>query len=112
MLHASALIYNLVILPVRVTFSLLFHMLSMHRHTTASPRLHFTVREQADLIRLLIAALSIYFLLAFTNPSAVYHWIRGQADFKIIFLKTLCEIIHTMLTLVALSNLNNFAREF
>ena len=61
---------------------------------------------------MLIGIVSTYFLFEVTNPSVVYHWIRGQADFKIAFLKILCEILHTMLTLLALSIFNNFSREF
>lgn len=61
---------------------------------------------------MVIGIVSTYFLFEMTNPSVVYHWIRGQADFKIYFLKTLCEICNSMLSVLALSVLNNFSKEF
>lgn len=61
---------------------------------------------------MVIGIVSTYFLFEMTNPSMVYHWIRGQADFKIYFLKTLCEICNSMLSVLALSVLNNFSKEF
>ena len=64
------------------------------------------------MIKIVIITFSTYVLFEVTNPSVVYHWIRGQADFKLVFLKILCEILHTMLTVLALSILNNFSREF
>ena len=51
-----------------------------------------SVRDQADFIRVLVGALVTYYLLQTTNPSKIYHWIRGQADFKLLFLKQMCEI--------------------
>ena len=59
-----------------------------------------------------VVIVSTYFLFEMTNPSVVYHWIRGQADFKIYFLKTLCEICGSMLSVLAISVLNNFSKEF
>ena len=52
------------------------------------------------------------FCLEQMQESKVYHWIRSQDDFKIVFLKTLCEFVHIMMTQLALSVLNNVSREF
>ena len=70
-----------------------------------------SVRDQADFIRVLVGALVTYHLLQTTNPSVVYHWIRGQADFKLLFLKQMCEISCQMLDMIAQPVFNNLSRE-
>ena len=65
-----------------------------------------------DLVRLAVGTITTWFLLEFTNPSVVYHWMRGQSDFKLVFLKTLVEILHTMCSLMGQSVLYNVSREF
>ena len=70
-----------------------------------------SVRDQADFIRVLVGALVTYYLLQTTNPSKIYHWIRGQADFKLLFLKQMCEISSQMLDMIAQPVFNNLSRE-
>lgn len=69
------------------------------------------MRQTADLVRLCIVCLVTYLLYELTNPSQLYHSIRGQSDFKLYSLKIICEIVHTMMIHLGSSAHYNFSRE-
>jgi hypothetical protein len=53
-----------------------------------------------------------YLLQEWTNPSELYHQIRGQSDFKLYSLKIICEIGHTMMITVGIPIFYNFSKNF
>ena len=74
MLYLSSLIYNIVVLPIRVILSLGHTVVKIMKECRLP---NLSVRQQVDLVRVVIGTLTTWFLLEFTNPSVVYHWIRG-----------------------------------
>jgi len=62
------------------------------------------------LIRLLIIFAGSYILLTITNPSVIYHSLRGQALFKITMVKAVNEIIDLILKGYGLGVIDNFSR--
>jgi len=55
---------------------------------------------------------STVMLLRFTNPSVIYHWIRGQGTFKLYLLKAVFEISDLLLKGASLGIIENFSRDF
>ena len=106
MLYVSTLIYNSVVLPIRVSLIMLKALLRIKKQRV------FTVRQEADIARVLVIVLSTLITIEVTKPSALYHWMRSQTDYKLIFIKQVFEILHTMLTQIGVLIMQNFSREF
>ena len=56
-----------------------------------------------DVIRVLIIAVSTIALIHLTPPSFIYHWIRGQDNFKLYLLKAVFEISDLLLKNLGIS---------
>jgi hypothetical protein len=50
---------------------------------------HLSMQSQLDVARVTIAVLTTGVLWQNTNSSSIYHWIRGQGNFKLYLLKAL-----------------------
>jgi len=124
LLHLNALIYNLVILPLRVTLATSWLVwqngCTLILLPTRKQRLKFksksysylTTRAQVDLARLVVAVVSSLVLYELTNPSVIYHWIRSQGNFKLYLLKAVFEIADLLLKGIGRAVIENLSREF
>jgi len=71
-----------------------------------------SLRAQVDMARVFIICTATLMLLKFTNPSVIYHWIRGQGTFKLYLLKAVFEISDLLLKGATLGVVENFSRDF
>ena len=63
-------------------------------------------------MRFTIVLVCTWLTIRFTNPSTIYHWIRGQGNFKLYLLKAVCEISKILLIKTGQGVLENLNREF
>ena len=69
-----------------------------------------TSKFKYNLTRFIIIVINAYLLNKFTNPSTVYHWIRGQPLFKLHMIKAVNEIIDLLLKGFGHGIVENFSR--
>ena len=50
-----------------------------------------------NVTRIIILIINAFLLKKITNPSTIYHWIRGQSVFKLYMIKGVNEVIDLML---------------
>ena len=67
-------------------------------------------QSHVDAIRLAIILIGAYFLVMFTNPSIIYHSLRGQNLFKLQMIKAVNEIIDALLKGYGNGVVENFSR--
>ena len=63
-----------------------------------------------NLTRLIILVTNAYLLKKITNPSTIYHWIRGQSLFKLYMIKAVNEILDLLLKGFGYGIVENFSR--
>ena len=90
LLHLNAVIYHLVISPIRAIVSLGICL-------SKRGKVRMTARCEYDLVRLLVTVVCTTFLCLITNSSQIYHWIRSQGNFKLYLLKAVFSVSDTLL---------------
>ena len=63
-----------------------------------------------NVTRIIILIINAYLLKKITNPSTIYHWIRGQSVFKLYMIKGVNEVIDLMLKGFGQGIIENFTR--
>ena len=70
LLHLNALIYNLLIVPIRT-------LVSVGKCLASRGNQQLTIRSQIDFARVIIVPICTAIVCQLTSPSPIYHWIRG-----------------------------------
>jgi hypothetical protein len=60
--------------------------------------------------RMMILAINTFILVKITNPSIIYHWVRGQSVFKLYMIKAVGEIVGLLFQGYGQGILENFTR--
>ena len=63
-----------------------------------------------NVTRIIILIINAFLLKKITNPSTIYHWIRGQSVFKLYMIKGVNEVIDLMLKGFGQGIIENFTR--
>ena len=85
-----AVTHNLLIMPLQVIFA--------------------SEKRLTRFIRVSVMCLSSYLLVQITNPSKIYHTLRGQSIFKLYMIKAVNEILDLLLKGYGRGVVDNFAR--
>jgi hypothetical protein len=105
LLHMNALIYNLLIVPIRTAVSIGKCLASRGNQC-------LTIRSQIDFARVIIILFCTSIVCQLTSPSPIYHWIRGQGNFKLYLLRAVCCVTDFLLRTLGLQTLETFNNTF
>ena len=105
LLFLNSLIYQMTVIPVRLVTAFVVYLKSQRQQK-------FTIRTQLDLSRTCICLLTTAMLWHYTNSSTIYHWIRGQGNFKLYLLKALFSVADFLFRATGIANYTFYCSEF
>jgi Eukaryotic membrane protein family len=107
-LHLQALFFNLFLLPYHILLT--FYRLSESIFKSNKVDALLLTRLFLQTSRMVIIGGSAALLVYFTNPSVIYHTLRGQSTFKLYMIKAVNEIVDLILKGYGQSIIDNFTR--